>query len=735
MFWKLPVFSVAMKWDLTETRRFSGFLNDERMQMELRGIWVSLQRGGAAILLGIALAGCGGGGGSSGSGAPGTNSGTGSGVVLVSISVTPSGKTVGVGTTQQFYATGNYQDSVTYAYSSADITSNVSWSSSSTGVVTVNGSGLATGVASGSATITATLGNKSGNSALAVTKWTTRLSAPRSSLELGGIAFDGKTYVTVRDTVSTSSNLLVWDEVNSMASSNDVLWNGSASAPLFVHGGFFGIAASKDGAAWNIGGYWNTGSDEPRHFAYSSTLPMWVGIGLGGTIYRSADGINWTASSASAITTSSLTAIAWAGTQFVVAGSGGAILTSADGVNWTARSSGTTASFSAVGASSSLIVACTQGTTGVYTSADGINWTYAGSSMSGANSIIYAGGKWVAAGFHMAATSTDGMNWTQVTVPANLSKVIYDGVRYVASGGDRWGNPAIFTSADGLSWSAKTIYQSHLSIARSPASGLLVTVSSTDRSLVSSDNGATWQYGGFTAGSTAAFFQSVVWSPSLNAFIANTGSGVMSSQDGLTWTGLGAYGNSCPGRIAASPVLLVNACLYTTPRTSIDGVTWTPVAAYPSTQGVRDVIWTGTQYIALGGGGDIVTSPDAVTWTKQTSGTTNALNGFAASPSMMIAVGAGGTIISSSDAGVTWVTRTSGTAGNLNRVAWTGTKFMAVGDAGLALTSGDGITWSSEPTLYSSVPFAGVPFHLTDLVQAGSSLVVIGTRGLVATQP
>ena len=69
-----------------------------------------------------------------------------------------------MGATQQFKATGTYSN-----HSTADLTSQVSWSSGSLSVATITSGGLATGNTAGSSLITATLNGISGTATLAVT--------------------------------------------------------------------------------------------------------------------------------------------------------------------------------------------------------------------------------------------------------------------------------------------------------------------------------------------------------------------------------------------------------------------------------------------------------------------------------------------------------------------------------------------------------------------------------------
>ncbi|TGL63530.1 beta strand repeat-containing protein [Leptospira sarikeiensis] len=87
---------------------------------------------------------------------------------LVSIAVTPTNKSLALGKTQQYTATGTYSDS-----SSQDITNSVTWNSSDTSVATISNTSGSKGFLStedqGTSTITATLSSIGGSTDVTVT--------------------------------------------------------------------------------------------------------------------------------------------------------------------------------------------------------------------------------------------------------------------------------------------------------------------------------------------------------------------------------------------------------------------------------------------------------------------------------------------------------------------------------------------------------------------------------------
>lgn len=82
---------------------------------------------------------------------------------LMTITVTPSGIGKPVGISQQFTATGTFNNKVV-----KNVTSMVTWASSSNAIITIDSSGLATAKSAGTATISATMNSVTGSTAMTV---------------------------------------------------------------------------------------------------------------------------------------------------------------------------------------------------------------------------------------------------------------------------------------------------------------------------------------------------------------------------------------------------------------------------------------------------------------------------------------------------------------------------------------------------------------------------------------
>ena len=128
--------------------------------------------------------------------------------------------------------------------------------------------------------------------------------------------------------------------------------------------------------------------------------------------------------------------------------------------------------------------------------------------------------------------------------------------------------------------------------------------------------------------------------------------------------------------------------------TSPDGITWTERDS-GTEKDLRGVAYGAGTFVAVGDKGEILTSPDGITWTEMTSGAEKDLLGVAYGNGRFVAVGSYGEILTSPD-GITWTRRDSGTERSFNGVAYGNGIFVAVGQMGEILTSPDGITWTER---------------------------------------
>ena len=80
--------------------------------------------------------------------------------------------------------------------------------------------------------------------------------------------------------------------------------------------------------------------------------------------------------------------------------------------------------------------------------------------------------------------------------------------------------------------------------------------------------------------------------------------------------------------------------------TSPDGVNWTTQNS-AGADPLYSILWTGSEYLAAGYGGDVLTSPDLTNWTTRASGyiVEGYLYGTARCGSQIIGVGSSGTIV------------------------------------------------------------------------------------------
>jgi hypothetical protein len=100
------------------------------------------------------------------------------------------------------------------------------------------------------------------------------------------------------------------------------------------------------------------------------------------------------------------------------------------------------------------------------------------------------------------------------------------------------------------------------------------------------------------------------------------------------------------------------------------------------------VVYGSAGFAAVGPGGTIVTSPDAVNWTTQNSGIASTLESITFGNGYYMAVGDGAVVLTSRD-GTTWTSRNLGLNGgqNLYGAAFLNSRFDVVGSGGTVVES------------------------------------------------
>jgi hypothetical protein len=161
----------------------------------------------------------------------------------------------------------------------------------------------------------------------------------------------------------------------------------------------------------------------------------------------------------------------------------------------------------------------------------------------------------------------------------------------------------------------------------------------------------------------------------------------------------------------------------TTLVTSLDGQVWTPSAYNELDQGVYRVIWTGSQFIAVGKGrATMASSSNGTTWsTVLTSSIYTSFNDIVQGRQGFVAVGQNG-IIRSTD-GQSWISSFT-TLSSLRSVTTNGSVYVA-GGLGLA-TSKDGRSWSS----YTG---STLTRQINDIEYNGSLFVAVGQDGIATS--
>jgi len=218
----------------------------------------------------------------------------------------------------------------------------------------------------------------------------------------------------------------------------------------------FGVRIDGSGTAWHTR---PSGTTVQLNRVAAGSGGWWA-VGYGGTILRSADGLDW--SSCDSGTSATLWGAAWSGSVHLAVGEGGAVCTSPDGVNWNAAVySAAPADFYAVAWSGSVFVVVgdigASGPTQVLTSSDGVAWDSwpVTADVRELRAVTWADTRFVALGSTgndstVVASSPDGRTWSLDArlEPIYPRDVCWSGSRFVAAGA----SGSLPASIDGVTW-------------------------------------------------------------------------------------------------------------------------------------------------------------------------------------------------------------------------------------------------------------------------------------------
>jgi hypothetical protein len=557
--------------------------------------------------------------------------------------------------------------------------------------------GVAYGAAAGFTGFVAVGDSKAVSTSIDGVDWNPVISPTGIIGNLKAIAFGNGLFVAVGDggRIFTSPNATVWSQRATTLSTDVTLLSIIYAQGRFTAVGTSGrVLTSEEGLFWEKNTIPSGGTLQGIAFGVPLGWPnpIYVAVNAAGTVFVSTDGLmTWTGfkSATTMIAAGNLKGVAFANGFFSVVGNKGIVYFSENGIYWTAASVPTkiatgavfpaniATNLRAVGSNGTVSYAVGEsGTILISTSPDMNQWRYASTSNPAGrlSAATYGNGLFVTAGqYGNIFTSTDGLSWAESrltkednTFPFIESITYSDAIGLFVAVGDADALnesdpvPAIFTSADGLTWVEQSTFL--------PA---LVT-QIANRNLY-----------GVAVGSDGI-------NP-LFVAVGETGL-IMTSPDGITWTSTNSGTNNLNAVTYASGTFVAVGDKGTI-LTSPNGATWTPVLLGTTVPYFQSIAFGNSAFVAVASNGNIYfTANPTGTWQPKTTSTVGAtffgvaygtVPGFTG----FVAVGNAGSVWESSEGNI-WakVTVGGGFANNLEAVAFGNNAIVATGAASSIIT-------------------------------------------------
>lgn len=231
--------------------------------------------------------------------------------------------------------------------------------------------------------------------------------------------------------------------------------------------------------------------------------------------------------------------------------------------------------------------------------------------------VIYGGGQFVAVSSNsaIAATSPDGIAWTQRTLPVSTQwrAVAYGNGTYVAIAA---GGSIGATSPDGITWTQRTLPTTTAWGGLAFGNGVFVAISVADNTNIAatSPDGITWTQRTLP---TSQEWRAVAFGGGVFVAVGGIASAAATSLDGVVWTQRAMPASGTWRSVAYGDGQFLAITESTVAAVSPDGVAWSArtLPAPPS-------YWFRVRYgsglfVAVGGANGGAVSPDGVSWTNR----------------------------------------------------------------------------------------------------------------------
>ena len=287
---------------------------------------------------------------------------------------------------------------------------------------------------------------------------------------------------------------------------------------------------------------------------------------------------------------------------------------------------------------------------------------------------------------NLAPGATYISTWSAfASLPASptYDDVAYDGSNFMAIGSDG----SVYVSPNGLAWTKVSPYTAPWgqlnSLISLGGNYSFIAVSSEGEVLTFPVSGYTTPNQIYASRSTLT---GVAASSNEIVVVGYSGTIIRSSLLATIWNAAAPPTAQNLNAVTYGGNIFVAVGLGGTVLTSPDGIAWTAQRLGFNTD-LYGVAYGGATFTAVGGSGAIFTSPDGINWLPASSPATSTFVRVKYANGVFVIVGLNGTIVTSTDGGTTWTAQTSGTANRLNGITYGANSFLAVGAQGTVVQS------------------------------------------------